>query len=75
MIKVLFISQYLNRNGTEAFMMNVFRGVDHRLFQIDFLLYSWNETDYTREVEQAGGKVYRVPSRRESFWKWHQSLR
>lgn len=56
-------------------MMNVFRGIDHRLFQIDFLLYSRNETDYTREVEQAGGKVYRVPSRRESFWKWHQSLR
>lgn len=74
MRKVLFISQYLYRNGTEAFMMNVFRGIDHHRFQIDFLLYSWEETDYSREVEQAGGMVYRVPCRKESPWKWHQSL-
>lgn len=75
MIKVLFISQYLNRNGTEAFMMNVFRGVDRSQFMIDFLLYSWEETDYSREVEAAGGHVYRVPSRRQSPILWHHSLK
>ncbi len=74
MKKILFISQYLNRAGTEAFMMSVFRGIDHTRFHVDFLLYSNQDTDYTREVESAGGKVYRVPSRRESFWGWQRAL-
>lgn len=74
MKKVLFISQYLNRNGTEAFMMSVFRGVDRTRFQIDFLLYTKQETDYSREVEAAGSKVYRVTSRRESPYKWYKEL-
>ncbi len=74
MIKVLFISQYLNRNGTESFMMNVFRGIDRKRFHVDFLLYSWQETDYSKEVEMAGGVVYRVPCRKESLIKWNLSL-
>ena len=74
MKRVLFISQYLNRAGTEAFMMNVFRGVNHNRFQVDFLLYNWEQTDYSREVEAAGNKVWRVPCRRESPIKWYRSL-
>ena len=74
MKKVLFISQYLNRAGTETFMMNVFRGVDHSRFQVDFLLYNWVQTVYSLEVEAAGSKVWRVPCRRESPIKWYCSL-
>lgn len=75
MTQILFISQYLNRAGTEAFMMSVFRGVDHTRFRVDFLLYNQMETDYTREVEAAGSKVWRVPCRRESLWGWYCSLK
>lgn len=74
MKRILFISQYLNRAGTEAFMMNVFRGIDHSRFMCDFLLYSCNETDYSREVEAAGGRVWRIPSRRESPLGWYREL-
>ena len=74
MKRILFIAQYLNRAGTEAFMMNVFRGIDHRRFQVDFLLYDWKQTDYSKEVEAAGSKVWRVPSRRESPIRWYRSL-
>ena len=74
MKKILFISQYLNRAGTEAFMMSVFRGIDHSRFQTDFLLYTQKETDYSREVEAAGGKVWRVVCRRESPIGWYREL-
>ncbi len=74
MKKILFISQYLNRNGTEAFMMSVFRGIDHARFHVDFLLYTRQESDYTREVEASGGRVYRVTSRRESPLRWYREL-
>lgn len=74
MKKILFISQHLNRAGTEAFMMSVFRGIDHSRFQVDFLVYNQKQTDYSREVEAAGCKVWRVPSRRESPLGWYLSL-
>ena len=57
MKRILFISQHLNKAGTEAFMMSVFRSVDHSRFQADFLLYNKLDTDYTREVEDAGNYV------------------
>ncbi len=75
MKRILFISQYLNRFGTEAFMMSVFRGVDKSRFAVDFLLYSKQETDYSREVEANGGRVFRVTCRRESMWAWHKELK
>lgn len=74
MKRILFISHHLNRAGTEAFMMSVFREIDHSRFQVDFLIYDQAETDYTREVKAAGCKVWRVPSRRDSPWGWYQSL-
>lgn len=74
MTRILFISQYLNHNGTEAFMMSVFRGLDRTRFGVDFLLYTQQESDYTREVEAAGGHIYRVTSRRESPMRWHREL-
>ena len=46
MKRVLFISHHLNRAGTETFMMNVFRGIDHLLFMVDFLIYTKKDTDY-----------------------------
>lgn len=72
--RILLISQHLNRAGTEAFMMSVFRGIDHSRFQVDFLIYNKLETDYSREVEAAGNKVWRVTSRRESPLKWYKEL-
>jgi len=74
MKRILFISQHLNKAGTEAFMMSVFRGVDHSRFQADFLLYNKLDTDYTREIEESGNKVWRVTSRRESPFKWYKEL-
>lgn len=74
MKRILFISQHLNRAGTEAFMMNVFRNIDHNRFAVDFLVYNRKDTDYSREVEAAGYKVWRVTSRRESPIKWYREL-
>ena len=55
-------------------MMNVFRNIDHSRFAIDFLVYNSKDTDYSREVEAAGNKVWRVTSRRESPLKWYKEL-
>lgn len=74
MKRILFISHFLNRAGIEAFMMSVFRGIDHSRFRVDFLLYTTLETDYTREVEAVGSQIWRVPCRRQSPLGWYRSL-
>lgn len=74
MKRILFISQYLNRGGTEAFMMSVYRGVDKSRFIVDFLLYSNQETDYSREVKADGNRVYQITCRKKSVIAWHREL-
>lgn len=74
MKRILFISQYLNRSGTEAFMMSVYHGVDKKRFAVDFLLYSNQETDYSREVKANGNRVYQITCRRKSIIAWHREL-
>jgi len=74
MTKILFISHYLDRAGTEAFMMNVFRGIDASKFHIDFLIFSQEETGYSKEIESTGAIVYRLPSRRNHPFAYYRSL-
>lgn len=73
-MNVLFISQFLNRAGTETFMMNVFRGVDKSRFHVDFLLFDEAETDYSREIEHSGGRVWRLISRRRGKINYYLQL-
>lgn len=74
MKRILFISQYLNRNGTEAFMMNVVRKMHNSDLTFDFLLYCEEETDYCKEVRSYSGRIFRVPSRKQSPFRWYLSL-
>ena len=81
MIKILFVSHYLSRNGTEAFMMNVFRNIDRSKFHVDFLIFSRKGIAYGDEIVGNGGMVYVLPERKkglayywslDEFFKKHQ---
>lgn len=67
MKNILFISNYLEKNGTEMFMMNVLRFINKLEFHIDFLIFSDKTTDYSIEAEKLGAHVYRLPPRKSSF--------
>lgn len=73
MLNILFISQYLNVAGTEAFMMNVIRKIDKKKFQVDFLVFSDEESCYSKEAQSLGTTVFRLPSRREGL-KYYKTL-
>lgn len=75
MTKVLFITHYLRPNGTENFIMNVYRHIDPTKFHIDFLLYTNEETCHTREVRQNGSIIYVVPGRKESISGYYLGLK
>lgn len=64
MINILFVSAYLARNGTEAFMMNVFRKIDKKRYHVDFLIGSRKNIAYEDEIISAGSNIYVLPSRK-----------
>lgn len=61
MIRVLHILHSMNRGGTEAMLMNYFRNIDRSQVQFDFLLTEPCRCQYEGEIEELGGKIYRVP--------------
>lgn len=71
--KILFVSGYLARNGTEAFMMNVFRNIDRSRFHIDFLIFSREDIVYEDEIKHSGSSVFVLPMRKDGF-TYYKSL-
>lgn len=75
MTRILFISHYLNVAGTESFMMNTYRRLDRKRYAVDFLIFDGAETDYTREVELHGDRLYRLPARSAGLVNYLRALR
>lgn len=73
MINILFISYWLNKNGTEEFMMNILRGIDKKRYHVDFLIFSDEITYNSKEAERLGSIIYRLPPRRQ-FFKYYREL-
>lgn len=67
MRKILQITSSLDRNGTETFIMNVYRHIDKSRFQFDFLLFTQSTDGFYAEAESLGAKIYRLPTRRNGL--------
>lgn len=61
MIRILHILHSMNRGGAEAMLMNYYRNIDRDCVQFDFLLTEQKHCQYEDEIEEMGGRVYRVP--------------
>ena len=60
-VKVLQVTSKLFRGGAEAFIMNVYRNIDRKQVQFDFLVFHEGREYYEDEIERLGGHVYHVP--------------
>lgn len=74
MKRVLHITCGLFRNGTETFIMNVFRNIDRSQISFDFLLYSKAENGYEEEARELGANIYYYPPRKKGLLKYRNSL-
>lgn len=61
MIRVLHVVTHMNRGGLETMIMNYYRNIDRTKVQFDFLVHRDYKCDYDDEIEQLGGKIYRLP--------------
>jgi glycosyltransferase EpsF len=64
MKRILHVVGSMDRAGAETMLMNLYRAIDHREFQFDFLYLTNNECDYDKEIENLGGVIYRIPDSR-----------
>lgn len=74
-IRVLQVFGIMNRAGAETFIMNVYRKIDRKKIQFDFLVYKEEEGDFDEEILKMGGKIYKVPPiQPKTFLQYKKSL-
>lgn len=61
MLRVLHVIGAMDRGGAETMIMNLYRAVDRTQVQFDFLVHETRECDYDQEIEQLGGRIFRLP--------------
>ena len=59
-IRILHVVTYMGRGGLETMLMNYYRQMDRTKVQFDFLVHRDFRADYDDEIEQLGGRIYRI---------------
>ncbi|MGN0514972.1 MAG: glycosyltransferase [Lachnospiraceae bacterium] len=51
----------MNRGGAESMIMNYYRHIDRAKVQFDFMVHRQEKGAFDDEIEEMGGKIYRMP--------------
>lgn len=60
-IRILHVLGSLNRGGAETMIMNLYRELDKKKIQFDFVVHTNKKGDYTDEILKMGGRIFYVP--------------
>jgi glycosyltransferase EpsF len=60
--RVLHIVSTMDRGGAETLIMNVYRNLDKKKLQFDFITHSPKKGEFDDEIQGLGGIVYKIPS-------------
>lgn len=85
-IRVLQVVTIMNRGGLETMLMNYYRKLDKTKIQFDFIVHRDERGDYDDEIEQLGGRIYRLSNIKpgsyrkyfaelDDFFKTHQEYK
>lgn len=47
-------------NGIATFLMNIYRNLDKKKFQFDFIVFTEEQGEYEKEITELGGHIYHV---------------
>lgn len=59
-IRILNVVPNMRAAGIETFIMNVYRNIDRKKVQFDFLVHNEKKEFYDDEIEKLGGRIYRL---------------
>ena len=74
MKRVLCILANMNAGGAETFLMKIYRQLDKTKYQMDFCINAPDKCFYEDEIVSLGGKIYRIPTKSESFRLYKRNL-
>lgn len=60
-LRVLHVFGALDRGGMETMIMNIYRKIDKKKVQFDFIVQTEKKGAFEDEIERLGGCIYRVP--------------
>lgn len=60
-IRILHVLGNTQLGGAESRTMDLYRHMDRNRIQFDFLVHTQQEGHFDREIEQLGGRIYRIP--------------
>ena len=63
-----------NCGGLESYVMSIYRRIDREQLQFDFLNYYARDLAFEDEIKRLGGRVFRVPMKRESIREHYRFL-
>lgn len=74
MARVLQVVSTLKKNGTETFIMNVFRKIRKEGYDFDFLTFTEDKEGFYEEIISYKSKVFFLPPRKRNFIDYHRQL-
>ena len=75
-VRVLMLFTILNRGGAETMVMNYYRHIDRSRLQFDFVVHREERGAYEDEIEQLGGRIYRMmPLRPWTFGQYKRQIK
>ena len=60
-IRVLCVFMSLDRGGAESMCMSLYRNIDRRNIQFDFVKHKEKKCDFEDEIVEMGGRIYEAP--------------
>ena len=73
MIRVLHVVHKMGYGGIETLIMNIYRNIGKTKIQFDFAVNTEEKGEYEEEILKLGGKIYRLPKRRNDFWHYKKA--
>ncbi|OSY88151.1 hypothetical protein WH52_09040 [Tenacibaculum holothuriorum] len=58
MKRILHVTGTMNRAGAETMLMNIYREIDRKKYQFDFVVFTSVKSDFEDEIKSLGGKIY-----------------
>lgn len=65
-IRVLQVVPNMQQGGLENFIMNIYRNINRKKVQFDFLVHYKEEKYFDKEIEKLGGKIFRFSLREDN---------
>lgn len=72
---IMILGRSMLYGGTEAFIMNYYRHIDHNKIQIDFIYQGDDDGVYDKELLDNGSKIYHVPFKSKSPIRFSKNVK